>query len=237
MGPVPVSSLIPSRELDLTLRLAAGRLDAASRRLWYNPRLKSVFPEYLVRLYHVGRATLALMAIARERARMLAPECPVAARLEPFLARHLVEERHHDEWLLQDLEVLGVPRSAVITRIPPPEIAALIGSLHYWVLHHHPVALVAYLFVAEGHPFEREFLDEVVARTGLPAPALSWFYKHAVLDIRHGADIREFLDTLPLTEDHRTLLRTTVIGLAENMAVFMERVMGTADRLPENTLA
>ena len=75
---------------------------------------------------------------------------PLAAPLARYLEEHVDEELGHDETLLGDLETLGVDRAEVLERIPPPAVAALVGSQYYWILHYHPVAFLGYVALMEA---------------------------------------------------------------------------------------
>jgi hypothetical protein len=218
-----------SRRLALTVRLSSGALAEATRKFWTHPRLAETYPEHLIRAHCAARANIPLMKTTLERARALSAGCPVAARLVPYLDRHIHEETGHDDWLLEDLAVLGVDREAALARVPSPECAGVIGPLYYWVLHTHPVTILSYFFVVEGNPFTVELLDEVVARTGLPPEALRTFRRHAHLDIRHAAEISRLLDELPLEKRHMTLLEMSALSVVEQLARFMERLVRLAD--------
>ena len=56
-----------------------------------------------------------------------------------------------------------------IARPPAPAVAALVGAQYYWVLHHHPVALLGYIGLLEGYPPGRPRYgsNELRARTGV----------------------------------------------------------------------
>ena len=43
----------------------------------------------------------------RRRADAMAPDDPVSAELRIYLAEHIPDDTHHDEWVLKDLEVVG----------------------------------------------------------------------------------------------------------------------------------
>jgi pyrroloquinoline quinone (PQQ) biosynthesis protein C len=179
------------------------------------------------------RASVPLMEAARHRALELAPTCPVAAKLVPYYTRHIREETGHDEWLLQDLEHLGHARRDVLARTPAPEVATLIGTLYYWVLHAHPVAVMAYLAVVEGSPMTPAALDAIARRWGLGRPALRTLYQHAVLDVRHGQEVFRALDGLPLTPEHESLLGLTAIHVVEQLSQVIETLLREAgSRVP-----
>ncbi len=148
------------------LELAGMEYSAASGAFWSHPELPGLFADYLVRTHSIIRASVPLMETARARAEELAAHDDVAADLATYLAHHIREERHHDDWLLDDLEALGVARDAVLARMPSPTVAALVGSQYYWIRHYHPVALLGYIAVLEGTPPVAEHVDPSSAGRG-----------------------------------------------------------------------
>jgi len=117
-------------------------LEEAAAAVWRHPSIAGLYPEYLIALHGVVRASVPLMEEALCRARELAPGDAVAAGLLSYLARHIEEERGHDRWLIEDLEVLGVPERDVWTRTPAESTARAVGAQYYWIRHHPPVALL-----------------------------------------------------------------------------------------------
>jgi hypothetical protein len=156
--------------------------------------------------YSISRATTNLMETACSLARTRADADPVACCLAKYLSKHIPEELHHDEWLLEDLEALGHEREQVLYRLPSPTAAALVGAQYYWIHHAHPVSLLGYLAVMEGEPPSPVFLEEVVARTSLPSEAFRTFIHHGRLDPQHQAELDDALDRMPLNAQHRTLI-------------------------------
>jgi hypothetical protein len=195
----------------MRLLLAADEYHEAAHTLWSHPRLRALFPEYLYRIHSIIRASVPVMEAARDRAGVLAANDPVCASLHAYLAQHVPEERHHDDWLLDDLEVLGVSRAAVWARQPSPTVAALVGAQYYWIQHHHPVAVLGYIAVLEGTPPTEEHVLGVMRATGLPADAFRTFIKHARLDPHHRDDLNEALDGMPLTDEQETLVTVNAI--------------------------
>src|SRR5262249_6063476 len=150
----------------------------------------------LFRSHCIARATVPLLEAVVAR---LGPRCgddPVAAPLLAFARDFIREEWGHDEWLLEDLEALGIPREAVLARTPPPTLAALVGAQYYWIAHHHPVALLGYAFVTETSPPPLAAVEDLILRTGLPRAAFRSLLRHAVLDLQHGAAVEATLDAL-----------------------------------------
>jgi hypothetical protein len=222
---MPTHSEVLSFKLDLTSD-AYGRL---TRRLWRHPKLAERFAEVLIQLYGTVRAGVPLMQAALDRCRAL-PGDPVATGLIEYFEHHIPEEKDHDEWLLQDIVDLGVPREVALGEIPSPLIASVVGAQYYWIYHQHPVALMGWLFLLEGNPPQADHLAWVQARTGLPDPAFRTLRHHAEADIEHRQELLDMLDRLPLTPAQEGLLGVSAMwsqhllgrSLAELLELFEE---------------
>ena len=220
-----MGALTQSEQLGLRISLVDSRLDRSCQAFLAHPSLVRLFPEYLFRLYCAVRAIVPLMEAARLRATAMAGSCPVAARLVPYLTQHIEEETGHDEWLLEDMEVLGLSRAGVLARPPSRSVAALIGSQYYWVFHAHPVALLGYVAVVEGTPVKAETLDYLASDVGIPREALRTLYAHAELDIGHGADADCFLDSLPLTDEQSRLVGLSAMQSVEQLSTILDELV------------
>lgn len=191
--------------------MVSGGLDQAAHSFWSHPQLRELLPEFLFIDYSISRATTPLMEAANTVARDLSDSDPVAACLAEYLSKHIPEERHHDEWLLDDLGAVGQKREQVLERLPSPTAAALVGTQYYWVFHAHAVSLLGYLAVMEGEPPSIAFLQEVIAKTGLPVKAFRTFIEHAHLDPRHTDELNDVLDRMPLNERHKSLIGISAV--------------------------
>lgn len=207
------------------LELAGAERYKAARAFWRHPRLAELIPDYLFCIHSIIRASVPLMEAARDRAASLAAKEPVAASLAEYLGQHVNEERHHDDWLLDDLEVLGISRETVRSRVPSPTVASLVGSQYYWIHHYHPVAVLGYIAVLEGNPPLESHIAEVIERTGLPERAFRTFIKHARLDPHHRDDLDSALDAMPLTEEHETLIAISALETQHLLAISLREVV------------
>jgi hypothetical protein len=200
-------------------------LVAASERLNSHPRIRELYPEYLRVTHGVIRASVPLMEAARKRALTMTDTDGVAAGLAVYLGAHIPEERGHDEWLLNDLEVLGRERAAVLAQAPSPTVASVVGAQYYWILHHHPVALLGYIAVLEGYPPSRGLIDDLIARTGYPRKAFRTLLAHGVLDPRHRDDLDAAIDALPLTSAHESLIGVSALWSARMLTRILDEVV------------
>jgi hypothetical protein len=205
-----------SQQLIDKIRLVSVRRDRAAYAFWTHPDLRVLYPALLCNIHSVIRASVPLMEAAQAAARVREDHDVVAACVARYLGRHIPEEMDHDEWLLDDLEALGVERESVAQRLPSSTVAAMVGSQYYWAAHVHPVCLLGYLAVLEGEPASIPFLEGVIARTELPRAAFRSFIKHAHLDQHHRADLYEALDEMPLTPEH-----TAALGLSAMQTVHL----------------
>jgi hypothetical protein len=174
-----------------------------------HPHFAEIYPEYLFTMHCMIRASVPLMERALEQAHALAVMDPAAAGVAAYLSQHVREELHHDDWLLDDLAVLGVDRAATLRRPPPASVAAMVGSQYYYIFHYHPIAILGYIGVMEGYPPTEEQCNELQQRSGLPRNAFRTIRKHAILDPGHRDDLDRALDGLVLSPE-----QTAIIGIS-----------------------
>jgi hypothetical protein len=206
-----------SESLRQKMALLRPRMRQAAARFWDHQDIRLMFPDFLMTTHEIVRAAVPLMEAARDESRRRADNDPAAAALAGYFDHHIEEERRHDEWLLDDIEALGISRDEVWARIPSPAVAALAGRQYYWLRHSHPVALMGYIGVLEI-PASPAFLERVVKRTGLPPNAFRTWLEHARLDADHIADFNAALDRLPLRPDHAALLGVSVFATMDGVA-------------------
>lgn len=176
-----------------------------------HPRLREIFPQFLVRGHWLLRFSVPLMESALAECRRRADHDPVAAAMIPYLVEHIEEELNHDEYLLQDLESIGTPRDKVWRQLPSPCLAGAQGAMHYWTVHHHPVAMFGSLVPSECYPVNAETLNWLQQQTGYPPSAFRTLELHSDLDQGHGKEALEFLDSLPLDEWHHEVLSVAAL--------------------------
>ena len=206
MTATPASERIRGR-----IELLIPALVRAGDRLIEHPRVRELYPEYLFTSHSVIRASVPLMEAALVEARATAAYDPVSAALAPYLEEHIDEERDHDEWLLDDLEVLGRDRREILVRPPSPTVAALVGAQYYWIFHYHPVTLLGYVSLLEGYPPSTELIQRLIDATGYPREGFRTMIAHAELDPGHRDELNELLDSLPLTSEQSGALGVSAI--------------------------
>jgi hypothetical protein len=215
----------PSKRLWAKIGLVDGRFATAFTAYFNHPGIRDLHIDYLILNHQIIRGTVPLLERALGEAQKRAGTDPVSRELVPYFERHIVEELNHDDWLLDDLEIIGVPRDDVWARVPSPTVAAFVGSQNYWALHVHPVAVLGYLSYMEGFPPTPEIIGELIARTGYPPEAFRTMVEHGELDPEHSNEIKHMLDTLPISEWHEEVLGLAVISGLDLLGQTIEEIV------------
>ena len=206
-----MNAISNSRRLRQKIEQALPELGASTNAVMMHPNFPELCKEFLITVHQMVRSSVPLMRAAQQRCLELAPTDRLAADMAAYFTHHIKEELHHDEWLLEDLEVIGVPREAVLRRMPPSAVASLVGAHYYWIHHHHPVAKLGMIAVLEGYPPNAETIDLLVARSGHPRRAFRTLDKHCLLDAHHRDEFNEAIDAMPLNDEHHAILEVSAL--------------------------
>ena len=77
--------------------MTCGRLYATYERLWEAPDPELLVPSFFILMHQIVRASVPIMEFARTLC--VADDADaVSQMLGRYLAVHITEERHHDEW-------------------------------------------------------------------------------------------------------------------------------------------
>ncbi len=206
----------------MKMTLAQRLLNAAAQRFWSHRDLPQLFPSFLRELYSLVGCSVPLMSAAYDRAAELAPADALAAASAAYLKQHIEEERHHDEWLLNDLVAAGMDRANLLRRAPSANVARLVGAQYCWIRHAHPAALFGYLGVIEGNPPLAEHLEEIRIQTGYPAETFRCMHLHAADDIAHLEELRTTIAGLPLTDADESLITASAFATTQGLICILE---------------
>jgi hypothetical protein len=204
-------------------------LEWAGRSLLHHPDIRAVYPRYLAAFHGVVRASVPLMQAALDRSVGMTNSDKVASGLVGYLREHIPEEMQHDEWVLQDLSVLGIESAAVVADPPSPVVAQLVGAQYYWIFHYHPLALLGYMTLLEGYPPSEADVDGLIQRSGYPREAFRTLLHHADLDPGHASELWTAINALPLSADQEAVMGLSAISAAH---LLTQLLMGVADERP-----
>ncbi|MER6503653.1 iron-containing redox enzyme family protein [Streptomyces sp. NPDC001455] len=232
-GPSAADRLSASERLRVKLAFAEPALRTALAGLWRADGLLPRYRAYLSTMHAVIRASVPLMERAAERAALLGRYGdPLSASLVPYLDGHIREEAEHDAWLLEDLAAAGADPRDAVDRMPDPLVASLAGAQYYWIEHHHPVALLGYIAVLEGHAPAAGLAPRLARLTGLPAPAFRTVHEHARLDDGHSAELHGLLDRLPLSRGQETAVAVSALHTTDALTQLFVRLGRAASDRP-----
>ena len=136
------------------------------------------------------------------------PVCAAAAsrmddRLQPirhFLYEHMHEEKGHEDWVLNDLDAIGVTPADSRAHTPSVNTLALNGY-NYWAAdRRHPCSALGMLYALEviasvyGGPFASAIRESLLLDGDR---GVSFIDSHATMDAQHMAELRLILNKLP----------------------------------------
>lgn len=220
---MPVATV--SARLRSGLDLLAPLMSRVGTQFWNHPDLAVLYPRYLVAIHTVIRASVPLMADALQVTRESYADTPVGRALAEYLSQHIPEEMGHDDWVLEDLERIGVPRTVALEHAPSPTVAAMVGSQYYYIRHVHPAVLLGYISVLEGYPPTEDLARSAAERTGYPIEAFRTLRKHAHLDPHHRRDLDEALDLLPADEHLLGLVRANALQTMDRVIELLDEIV------------
>ncbi len=133
------------------------------------------------------------------------PVCAAAAsRLDDrlrdvryFLYEHMQEERGHEQWVMNDLDAVGVPAAQALAHAPSPWTLALVGYNYWAVDRRHPCAVLGMLYALEviasvyGGPFASAIKESLLLEG---ERGVSFIASHATMDAKHMAELRTVLN-------------------------------------------
>jgi hypothetical protein len=215
-----------SAELRQKIALFRGRLEDATDAFWSHADVASLYPRLLFRVHSIIRASVPVMeaAISQiERSRSC--DDAVGLELTAYLHRHVFEEQHHAEWLLDDMATLEMDPDVTRSQMPSPTVAALVGAQYYWIHHHQPIVILGYIAVLEGNPPTVEAVEAMIQKTRLPRDAFRNYFKHARLDVYHTQDLDRLLDQLRLDEAQRSAICVNASQTLDLLARSLEELV------------
>jgi hypothetical protein len=218
-----------------------GALGSGGAPLGYNPSNPGTLRQWFVLMWHVVRASVPLLDAAREALRdarssglISAASDGFAADLDDYYRRHREEERAHDEWLLADLELLGVAPATLRQELVPAPIAAMVGSQYYIIRHFHPAMLLGYMALLEGYSVPRRTVERLRDTSVAPPEAWRTYLFHADEDPQHRAELCAMLDRVPA--DPPTLPQALIVNALRTAAWYAEALERVAAPAREEVL-
>jgi pyrroloquinoline quinone (PQQ) biosynthesis protein C len=151
------------------------------------------------------------------------PVCAAAAsrlsdkhkQVRYFLYEHMMEEKGHEDWVLNDLAAMSVEAAAALRHKPSPHMLALNGY-NYWAADRlHPCSALGMLYALEviasvyGGPISAALTESLMLQD---ERGISFISSHATLDAEHMAELRLVLNTIEDDEAKQAITESTVFN-------------------------
>ena len=151
------------------------------------------------------------------------PVCAAAAsrvgdahkQVRYFLYDHMNDEKGHEEWVVNDLDAVGVRVGQVLDYRPTDMMLALNGY-NYWAAdRRHPCSVLGMLYALEviasvyGGPMTAAITESLLLQGDR---GISFISAHATLDAEHLADLRVILSTLQDDASKEAIIESTIFN-------------------------
>ncbi len=135
------------------------------------------------------------------------PVCAAAASRMPdefrevryFLYEHMHEEAGHEQWVLNDLQAVGVTESEALQAEPDPYTSALCGFNYWCADRRHPCSVLGMMYTLEVIASVYGGAFSVAVKEALLLEGdrgITFIASHATMDAEHMIDLRKILNTL-----------------------------------------
>ncbi len=131
------------------------------------------------------------------------------------LYEHMVEEKGHEEWVLNDLAAIGVTPET--TRDHEPwEVTLALTGYNYWAAdRRHPCSVLGMLYALEviasvyGGPFATAIKESLLLEG---ERGVSFINSHATMDAQHMAELRVVLNTIHDAPAQEAIVESTRVN-------------------------
>ena len=175
------------------------------------------YRKFLLELYHVVWHFNPITAAAASRI------ADSHRQIRYHLYEHMHEESGHEEWVLNDLDAIGV--TAQDTRAYPPSADTLaLCGYNYWVADRgHPCSVLGMIYALEviasvyGGPFSSAVKESLLLDG---ERGISFISSHATMDMEHMASLRKVLNTLNDDASRSAIVESTLVNFHHFTRIF-----------------
>jgi len=194
------------------------RTDEARRAFESNPRIVQIvadgltverYRNLLLELYHVVWHFNPTCAAAASR---LGDQ---HSEIRYFLYDHMMEEKGHEEWVVNDLEVVGVRRQDIGSYRPSNALLALNGY-NYWAAdRRNPCSVLGMVYALEviasvyGGPIAAAIKESLLLDDDR---GISFISSHVTMDAEHMAELRLVLNKIYDNDAKDAIVESTIFN-------------------------
>lgn len=163
----------------------------------------------LIELYHVVWHFNPISAAAASRL------SDKYQKVRHFLYEHMQEEAGHEEWVLNDLEAIGVSREKTREEVPSAFTRTLCGYNYWSADRGHPCSSLGMMYSLEviasvyGGTFASAMTEALLLEGDR---GVSFIGSHASMDTEHLIDLKEVLNTLTDDEARDAIVESTSVN-------------------------
>ncbi|MCP4980914.1 MAG: iron-containing redox enzyme family protein [Gammaproteobacteria bacterium] len=165
------------------------------------------YQAFLIEAYHHVKHTMPLLMACGSRL----PE-----RLEwlrEAIVHYIEEEVGHQEWILNDLQSLGVDKESIRNGKPSLPTELMVSYAYDAVARDNPVALFGMVYALEktSSTIATYAAGQIVSALDLKAEAMTYMVSHGSLDVEHMQDFEKLMNRLDDAEDKAAVLHAVAV--------------------------
>lgn len=167
------------------------------------------YRKLLLELYHVVWHFNPVCAAAASRV----PDAQRQVRY--FLYEHMHEESGHEEWVMNDLEAVGVGQADTRAYQPSVHTLALTGYNYWSADRRHPCSVLGMMYALEviasvyGGTFSSAIRESLLLQGDR---GVSFISSHATMDMEHMAMLRKLLNTVDDDATREAVVESTEVN-------------------------
>jgi pyrroloquinoline quinone (PQQ) biosynthesis protein C len=175
------------------------------------------YRKLLLELYHVVWHFNPVCAAAASRV----PDAQRQVRY--FLYEHMHEESGHEEWVMNDLEAVGVAPADTRAYTPSAHVLALTGYNYWSADRRHPCSALGMMYALEviasvyGGTFSSAIRDSLLLEGDR---GVSFISSHATMDAEHMIELRQVLNTLTDEASREAIVESTLVNFQQITGIF-----------------
>ena len=167
------------------------------------------YRKFLLELYHIVWNFNPVCAAAASR---LTDEYK---HVRYFLYEHMHEEKGHETWVLNDLEVVGIAPDRAKAYEPSLWMLGMNGYNYWSAERRHPCSVLGMIYALEiiasvyGGPMTSAIVDSLMLEN---ERGISFISSHATMDTEHLAELRVILNKLEDSLSHEAVIESTIFN-------------------------
>ena len=176
------------------------------------------YQAFLVEAYHHVKHTVPLLMACGSR---------LPQRLEwlrEAIVHYIEEEVGHQEWILNDLQLLGIDKEQVRRGKPSIATELMVSYAYDSIARGNPVSLFGMVYTLEktSSTIATYAAQQIATALDLPSAAMSYMISHGSLDIAHMQHFEKLMNRLEDAADRAAVLHAVAVFYPLYTRIFEE---------------